>query len=107
MVFLDKNSEKLTINRHFSENCVKIEIINKFTKDTLIFDELVDTSDSLYFYVFEGLDLSSLLDGEYSIVLFDEDNAVIEELLGVCGDYKKVRTQYQKQNNTRKVYERN
>ena len=107
MVFLDKNIGKLTINRHFSENCVKIEITNKFTKDTLTFDELVDTSDSSYFYVFEGLDLSSLLDGEYSIVLFDEDNAVIEELLGVCGDYKKARTQYQKQNNTRKVYERN
>ena len=68
---------------------------------------MVDTSDSSYFYVFEGLDLSSLLDGEYSIVLFDEDDAVIEELLGVCGDYKKVITQYQKQNNTRKVYERN
>ena len=107
MVFFDKNSGKLTINRHFYENCVKIEITNKFTKDTLTLDGLVDTSDSSYFYVFEGLDLSSLLDGEYSIILFNEDDVVIEELLGVCGDYKKVRTQYQKQNNTRKVYERN
>lgn len=107
MVFLDKNSEKLTINRHFSENCVKIQITNKFTNDIIELDDLQDISDSEYFYVFDNLDLSSLLDGEYSIVLFDEDNTVIEELLGVCGDYKKVRTQYQKQNNTRKVYERN
>lgn len=107
MVFLDKNNEKLTINRHFSENCTKIQIINKFTNDILELDDLQDTSDSEYFYVFEDLDLSELLDGEYAIVLFNEEDNVIEELLGVCGDYNKTRTSYQKQNNTRKVYERN
>lgn len=106
MVFLDKNAEKLTINRHFSEDCVKIVLTNNFTNDTVTLEHLVDTSDSSYFYEFEGVDLSGLLDGEYTIALYNADNELIEQVLAVCGDYKKQTTSYQKQNNTRIVYER-
>ena len=106
MVVLDKNATKITINRHFSYDCVKIEIYNKFTKKTLILDGLTNISDSEYFYEFEGLDLSSLMDGQYTIFLYNEENFLIEQMLGVCGNYDKQTTSYQKQNKERKVYEK-
>lgn len=106
MVVLDKNSTKITINRHFSYDCVKISLYNKFTKKTLILDNLEDVSDSEYFYEFEGLDLSSLIDGQYTISLYNKDSEIIEKMLGVCGNYDKQTTAYQKQNKERKVYEK-
>ena len=106
MVVLDKNATKITINRHFSYDCVKIEIYNKFTKKTLILDGLTNISYSEYFYEFEGLDLSSLMDGQYTISLYNENSELIEQMLGVCGNYDKQTTSYQKQNKERKVYEK-
>lgn len=106
MVVLDKNATKITLNRHFSYECVKISLYNKFTKKTLILDNLSNVSDSEYFYEFEGLDLSSLTDGQYTIFLYNEDNFLIEQMLGVCGNYDKTITAYQKQNKERKVYEK-
>ena len=105
MIFLDKNSEKLTINRHFAISCTSIKLLNSFTRDELVLSDLVDSSDSSFFYVFENLDLSGLIDGEYTIQLFHEGE-LIEEMLGVCGDYTKQTDSYERQNNTRKVYER-
>lgn len=106
MVVLDKNATKITLNRHFLYDCVKIELYNKFTKKTLVLDNLRDVSESEYFYEFEGLDLSSLTDGQYTISLYDDESKLIEQLLGVCGDYNKQITAYQKQNKERKVYEK-
>ena len=106
MVVLDKNATKITLNRHFSYDCVKIALYNKFTQKTLILDNVQDVSDSEYFYEFEGLDLSSLTDGQYTISLYNEDTFLIEQMLGVCGNYDKQITAYQKQNKERKVYEK-
>lgn len=105
MVFLDKNNGKLILNRHFSTDCSTLQIVNNFSNKLFTFDNLVDTSDSSYFYEF-SLDLSGLADGEYTIRLLDEDDSTIEEMIGVCGDYQTSRTSYQRQNNERKVYER-
>lgn len=106
MVFLDKNSEKLTINRHFPEDCEKIEIVNNFSRDKLVFEHLENISDSQYYYEFDSIDLSTLADGEYIISLYDENDNLIESMLGVCGDYKRKIPAYSKENNNRKVYER-
>ena len=105
MIFLDKTGGKLTINRHFMISCTSIKLINSFTRDELVLGDLVDSSDSGFFYVFENLNLSGLIDGEYTIQLFHEGE-LIEEMLGVCGDYTKQMDSYERQNNTRKVYER-
>lgn len=105
MVFLDKNNGKLVINRHSATECDSLQLINNFSNKVFIFNSLINTSDSSYFYEFT-LDLSTLVDGEYTIRLLDEDENVIEEMIGVCGDYQVGRTSYQRQNNERKVYER-
>lgn len=106
MIFLNENTQKLTINRHFSENCVKIELFNRYTKQTTTFSDLVDVSKSSYFYEFEGIDVSNLIDGEYIITLFDENDNDLEQLLAVKGEYKKQVSSYNKENNQRKIYER-
>lgn len=106
MVFLDKNSQKITLNRHFQEICDKVTLTNRFTREVFTLSDLNDSSDSEYFYVFEDVDLSALVDGEYTIALYNSEDELIEEMLGVCGDYKRNVTEYQKQNNTRIVYER-
>lgn len=105
MVFLDKNSEKTVINRHFNTDCVSLTIINNFSNQEYTFSDLVDVSDSSYFYEF-ALDLGDILDGEYTIRLFDEDDKLIEEMIGVCGNYQTSNTSYERQNNIRAVYER-
>lgn len=105
MVFLDKNSEKTVITRHFPTDCVSLQLINNLTRQAFEYSNLEDTSTSIFFYEF-ALDLSALLDGEYTVMLFDEDGNVIEELMGVCGDYQVTKVSYERQNNTRKVYER-
>lgn len=105
MVFLDKIDGKLVINRHFRVNCDSLQLVNNFSNKVFTFSGLTNTSDSDYFYEF-SLDLSGLIDGEYTIRLLDEDGELIEEMIGVCGDYQVNRTSYQRQNNERKVYER-
>ena len=106
MIFLEKNGQKLTINRHFSENCTKITLFNRFTKETIELSDLDNVSDNDFFYVFEGIDLSDIIDGEYILTLYNDDNVAIETMLAVCGDYQKEINSYQNQNNERKVYER-
>ncbi len=105
MVFFDKNSEKIVINRHFGVKCDSLQLINNLTKEVFTFIDLTDISESSFFYEF-ALDLSALIVGEYTIKLIDEDGNLIEEMLGVCGDYKSPKGSYQRINNTRKVYER-
>ena len=105
MVFLDKIDGKLVINRHFLVDCTSLQLVNNFSNKVFTFANLVNTSDSDYFYEF-ALDLSGLMDGEYTIKLLDEDGKLIEEMIGVCGNYQISKTSYQRQNNERKVYER-
>lgn len=105
MVFLDKNSEKTVINRHFEVNCNSLQLINNWSGEVFTFGDLIDLSKSSFFYEF-ALDLSKLSDGEYTIKLIDEGGNIIETMIGVCGDYEKERKKYQPTNNTRKVYER-
>lgn len=105
MVFLDKNSEKTVITRHFPMNCVSLRLINNLTRQTFEYSNLEDTSTSIFFYEF-ALDLSALLDGEYTVILLGESGTIIEELMGICGNYQVSKVNYERQNNTRKVYER-
>lgn len=105
MVNLDKNESKLLINRHFDANCTKVVLINKLTRDELQLENLVDQSDSDFFYEFNNVDLSSLTDGEYIVALSDENDEPIETMLGVCGDFERSVTTYIKEIN-HIVYER-
>lgn len=105
MVFLDKNSGKTVMNRHFWVNCNSLQLINNWSGEVFTFGGLIDLSGSSYFYEF-ALDLSMLSEGEYTIKLIDEGGNIIETMIGVCGDYEKERKKYQPTNNTRKVYER-
>ena len=105
MIVLSKNATKITINRHKQLECTKLKLVNNLTRKEIVYDNLVNTSESLYFYEFT-VDMSQLMDGEYTVHLFDsENNEVDYPQLAVCGDYKKTTTHYQKQNN-KVVYER-
>ena len=106
MIVLDKKSAKITINRYKMIDCTKLILVHNLTNQAFEFNELINSSISDFFYEFT-IDMSVLLDGEYTVHLYDEDGKEIcTPLLAVCGEYKKARTSYQKQNN-RIVYERN
>ena len=68
MVFLDKNSEKTVLNRHFQVNCNSLQLINNWSGEVFTFGGLIDLSESSFFYEF-ALDLSMLSEGEYTIKL--------------------------------------
>lgn len=105
MIYLNKKSSKITLNRHFPKNCDNIKLINNYSQKEYDFFNLSDESESDFFYILSPVDLSNIEDGTYNIVLFN-DNKEIEVLLGVCGDYKKEQTTVYDKEINRKVYER-
>ena len=105
MIVLTKNTAKIAINRYKPVDCVSLKMIHNLTGRVFEFGELTNESESDFFYEFT-IDMSELLDGEYTVHLYDEnENEIGAPQLAVCGEYKKNVNSYQKQNN-RIVYER-
>ena len=105
MVYLNKKSSKIILNKHFPKNCDNIKLINTYSQKEYNFFDLSDESESDFFYILSPVEITDIEDGTYNIVLFD-DNKEIETLLGVCGDYKRGETTTYEKEINRKVYER-
>lgn len=106
MIILDKNATELAINKHFSKDCIKIKLINVLSQKTYTFIDLIDSSESNFFYVLSPFNFSDLEQGTYRVELFDRDDNLIEIQLGCCGEYVSENTQYDKKIK-RTIYERN
>lgn len=106
MIILDKNATKLTLNKHFLKDCIKIKLINVLSNQTYTYIDLIDSSESNFFYILSPVDFSDLEQGTYKIELYDVDDNLIETQLGCCGEYALENKQYDKKIK-RTIYERN
>lgn len=78
-----------------------ISLINNLTKEEYNYFDLIDENDNVFpslYYQF-NLDVSELIDGEYTLYLFTEDGELITTELVQIGDYvNKHNTTYNKNN---------
>ena len=77
-----------------------ITLINNLTKEEYQYIDLIDNNNGIFslYYSFE-IDVSNLIDGEYTLYLYDEDNTLIQTELVQIGDYvNKHNTSYNKNN---------
>lgn len=77
-----------------------ISLINNLTKEDYNYMYLIDDNyNKLSLYYQFNIDVSKLIDGEYTLYLFTEDNELITTELVQIGDYvSKHNTSYNKNN---------
>lgn len=65
-----------------------ITLINNLTKEEYQYIDLIDNNNGIFslYYSFE-IDVSNLIDGEYTLYLYDEDNTLMQTELVQIGDY--------------------
>lgn len=87
-----------------------LKLVNSVTKQTLTFKVSDNYTSNLYFNFgirleenLEGIDLDSIVEGQYNYNLFDEGKKIAEGLLQL-GDYKSENKEYNKDKNGFKVY---
>lgn len=81
-----------------------ITLINNLTKEEYQYIDLIDNNNGIFslYYSFE-IDVSNLIDGEYTLYLYDEDNTLIQTELVQIGDYINKNTSYTYNNNKKYV----
>lgn len=81
-----------------------ITLINNLTKEEYQYIDLIDNNNGIFslYYSFE-IDVSNLIDGEYTLYLYDEDNTLIQTELVQIGDYINKNTSSTYNNNKKYV----
>ena len=102
MIYIRNSSNSIQIPKHSKSISTefKLTLRNIMNNTCVDFSMLKDRSSLDLFYIFDELDLESLVDGEYEYLLFGVDPAnpqlnLLEKGLLVCGDYNISTTEYE------------
>lgn len=72
---------------------MQVILTNNVTKFSRYYPDITDISTIPIYIEFE-LDLSDIIDGEYTIYLYDDDNKLLYTEIVRVGEYNRTTTQY-------------
>lgn len=72
---------------------MQIKLTHNTTNFSRIYMDIEDKSNNPLFYEFE-LDTNGLVDGEYILILYDDNNTELSSTIVKIGDYTSTRTTY-------------